>query len=296
MDRIDALRLFCSVAELGSFTKAAEREAMTPGAASKQITALEQRLQARLFERTTRSVRLTDAGSALLERVLPWLSEYDALAEGVAEARSAPAGTLRIAAPVDFGARALVPIVAEFMKAWPQVEVRLSFADRMVDLVNEGFDLGVRIGNLADSALIARRLARADMVTMAAPDYIARAGTPQDPSDLSRHEFIVDRNKPAPHLLKFERDGEVSEARVNGRITLNGAVAAVAAAESGLGIACSPRWAAREALEAGRVVEIMPDWVPEHRHLWAVFPSNRYMTHRVRLFVDYLSERFDGVI
>ena len=104
MDRIDALRLFCSVAELGSFTKAAEREAMTPGAASKQITALEQRLQARLFERTTRSVRLTDAGSALLERVLPWLSEYDALAEGVAEARSAPAGTLRIAAPVDFGA------------------------------------------------------------------------------------------------------------------------------------------------------------------------------------------------
>ncbi|WP_300544399.1 LysR family transcriptional regulator [Maricaulis sp.] len=296
MDRIDALRLFCSVAELGSFTKAAEREAMTPGAASKQITALEQRLQARLFDRTTRSVRLTDAGTALLERVRPWLDEYDALEEGVADTRSDPAGLLRVTAPVDFGARRLMPVVADFMNQWPKIEVRLSLADRMVDLVNEGIDVGVRIGNLPDSALIARRLAPACLVTVASPDYIARHGAPRHPDDLARHDVIVDRNKPAPQILKFERDGEEAEVRVSGRLTLNGAVAAVSAAASGLGIACSPRWAAQVALDDGCVTEVMPDWAPEHRFLWAVFPSNRYMTHRVRAFVDYLAERFDGAV
>lgn len=292
MDRIDALRLFGAVAELGSFTKAAEREGMTPGAASKQITALEQHLQARLFERTTRSVRLTDAGNALLERVLPWLEEYDALAEGVTDARSAPAGVLRVTAPVDFGARQLIPVIADFMKIWPKVDVRLSLADRMVDLVNEGIDVGVRIGNLTDSALIARRLAPACLVTVASPDYVARKGAPEHPSDLSGHEFIVDRNKPAPHVLKFERGEETVEARVSGRLVLNGAVAAVSAAGAGLGIACAPHWAAKDALADGSVVEVMPDWEPEHRFLWAVFPSNRYMTHRVRMFVDHLAENF----
>ena len=203
MDRIDALRLFCSVAELGSFTKAADREGMTPGAASKQITALEERLQARLFERTTRSVRLTDAGEALLDRVRPWLAEYDGLEQGVADARSAPAGVLRVAAPVDFGARRLMPLITQFMKDWPGVEVRLSLADRMVDLVNEGFDVGIRIGNLPDSALIAKRLAPASMAVVASPDYLARAGTPRHPAELAQHEIVIDRNKPASQLLKF---------------------------------------------------------------------------------------------
>ncbi|MAC38459.1 MAG: LysR family transcriptional regulator [Maricaulis sp.] len=296
MDRIDALRLFCSVAELGSFTKAADREAMTPGAASKQITALEQRLQARLFERTTRSVRLTDAGAALLDRVQPWLDEYDAMEEGVASARLAPAGVLRVTAPVDFGARRLIPIIADFMTEWPKVDVRLSMADRMVDLVNEGFDVGVRIGNLPDSALIARRLAPACMSCLASPAYVERHGMPHHPDDLARHDMIIDRNKPSPQLLKFEREGEEVEVRVNGRLSLNGAVAAVSAAKAGLGVACSPRWAAVDALERGEVLDVLADWSPEHRFLWAVFPSNRYMTHRVRAFVDYLAGRFDGVV
>jgi len=296
MDRIDALRLFCSVAELGSFTKAAEREAMTPGAASKQITALEQRLQARLFERTTRSVRLTDAGAALLDRVQPWLDEYDALEEGVAEARSAPAGLLRVTAPVDFGARRLIPIIADFMTEWPKVDVRLSMVDRMVDLVNEGFDVGVRMGNLPDSALIARRLSPACMACVASPDYVKRHGMPEHPDDLVRHDMIIDRNRPSPQLLKFLSGEDEVEVRVNGRLSLNGAVAAVSAAEAGIGIACSPRWAAQDALARGDVIDVLTDWEPDHRILWAVFPSNRYMTHRVRAFVDYLAERFDGVV
>tara|TARA_R110000868_G_scaffold120773_1_gene320583 strand:- start:18938 stop:19828 length:891 start_codon:yes stop_codon:yes gene_type:complete len=292
MDRIDALRLFSTVAELGSFTQAAEREGITPGAASKQITALETRLQARLFERTTRSVRLTEAGAALLDRVRPWLGEYDALEEGVADARSAPAGLLRVTASVDFGARQLMQPIASFMARWPGVEVRLSLVDRMVDLVEEGFDVGVRIGNLDDSALIARRLAPACMVVVASPDYLAARGVPTHPSELSSHDIIIDRNKPAPQQLKFTRGNEEVEVRVTGRLTLNGASAATEAAAAGVGIACSPRYAAVAGLEAGRIVPVMPDWQPEHRNLWAVFPSNRFLTHRVRLFVDYLAEYF----
>lgn len=296
MDRIDALRLFSSVAELGSFTQAAEREGITPGAASKQITALETRLQARLFERTTRSVRLTEAGGALLDRVRPWLGEYDALEEGVADARSAPAGLLRVTASVDFGSRQLMRPIAGFMAAWPGVEVRLSLVDRMVDLVEEGFDVGVRIGNLDDSALIARRLAPACMALVASPAYLAARGTPQHPSDLATHDVIIDRNKPAPQQLKFTRGDEETEVRVTGRLTLNGASAAIEAAAAGVGIACSPRYAAEAALADGRVVPLLPDWQPEHRNLWAVFPSSRYLTHRVRLFVDHLAGHFTDSI
>lgn len=296
MDRIDALRLFAAVAELGSFTKAAEREGMTPGAASKQITALETRMQARLLERTTRSVRLTDAGSALLERVRPWLAEYEALESGLADDNSAPAGLLRISAPVDFGARRLMKPVADFMAQWPEVEVRMSLSDRMVDLVDEGFDLAVRIGQLSDSSLIAKRLASACMTVIAAPVYLKATGAPEVPDDLGRHDCIIDRNKPAPQQWRFTRVEEAVDVRIRGRLTLNGATAAVEAAANGAGIACPPLWAAREALEEGRVVRILPDWEPEHRDLWAVYPSSRYLARRVRLFVDHLAKAFGGQV
>jgi DNA-binding transcriptional LysR family regulator len=130
------------------------------------------------------------------------------------------------------------------------------------------------------------------MSLLASPDYIAAAGAVTHPAQLAHHDVIIDRNKPAPQQLRFVRDGEVQEVRVNGRLTLNGAVAAVAAASAGVGIACSPSWAAEDALADGRLVELLPDWQPEHRDLWAVFPSSRYMTHRVRLFVDHLAKAF----
>ena len=294
MDRIDSLRLFVSVAELGSFTRAADKEGMTPGAASKQITALETRLQARLLERTTRSVRLTDAGQALLERIRPWLSEFELIEDGFADEGAAPVGTLRVSAPVDFGARILMPVVADFMRNWPGVDVRISMADRMVDLVDEGFDLAVRIGHLTDSSLIAKKIAPACMSVVASPDYLAATGNLNHPSDLVSHDCIIDRNKPAPQLWKFSQGDDVEEVKVSGRLTLNGATAAIEAAAQGLGIACSPSWAARDALAAGRVEPVLANWEPDHRDLWAVFPSNRYLSQRVRLFVDHLADSFKG--
>ncbi|MEO1040063.1 MAG: LysR family transcriptional regulator [Pseudomonadota bacterium] len=296
MDRIDALRLFAAVAELESFTRAAERLGLTPGAASKQIAALEERLQARLLERTTRSVRLTDPGRALLDRVRPWLSEYEAIENGLAQETAAAAGVLRVAAPVDFGSTRLIEPITAFMTAWPEVEVRLDLADRMVDLVDEGYDVAVRIGHLGDSSLIAKRLADAPLTLIASPDFLKLHGAPTHPRDLSRLGCVVDRNKPTPHQWRFSKDGTSEEVKINGRLSLNGAKAAVAAACAGAGIACPPAWAAREALEAGRVVRVLPDWSPDDRDLWAVFPSNRYLAHRVRLFVDHLAVWFkDGV-
>jgi DNA-binding transcriptional LysR family regulator len=208
MDRIDALRLFSAVAELESFTRAADRLGLTPGAASKQIAALEERMQARLLERTTRSVRLTDAGQALLDRVEPWLAEYEEIENGLAAEQAAAAGVLRVSAPVDFGAERLVEPVTAFMARWPSVEVRLDLSDRMVDLVDEGYDLGVRIGHLTDSSLIAKRLTEAPMAVVGGPAYLAAAGAPEHPNDLSRHDCIIDRNKPAPNLWRFQRGAD----------------------------------------------------------------------------------------
>lgn len=296
MDRIDALKLFSAVAELESFTRAAERQGMTAGAASKQIAALEDRMQARLLERTTRSVRLTDAGRALLDRVGPWLSEYEAIENGLVSDQAAAAGMLRVAAPVDFGASKLIEPVTAFMSRWPAVEVRLDLSDRMVDLVDEGYDLGVRIGQLTDSSLIARRLAPAPLKVYASPSYLNAAGAPDHPYDLSRHDCIIDRNKASPNLWRFHRDDQTVEAKVSGRLSLNGAVAAVSAACAGSGIVGGPEWAAQDALKSGRVIEILPDWTLDQRDLWAIFPSNRYLAHRVRLFVDHLVEWFsDGL-
>ncbi len=296
MDRIDALRLFAAVAELESFTRAAERQGLTPGAASKQIAALEDRMQARLLERTTRSVRLTDAGRALLDRIEPWLVEYEAIENGLAAEQGAAAGVLRVAAPVDFGAERLVEPVTAFMTRWPSVEVRLELSDRMVDLVDEGYDLAVRIGQLTDSSLIAKRLADAPMAVVASPDYLAGAGAPDHPRALSAHDCIIDRNKPAPNLWRFEQGKDAAEVKVKGRMSLNGARAAVAAACAGAGVACSPAWAAADAIRDGRVTSLLTDWKADDRDLWAVFPSNRYLAHRVRLFVDHLADWFkDGL-
>lgn len=298
MDRIDALHLFAAVAELESFTKAAERQGLTPGAASKQIAALEERMQARLLERTTRSVRLTDAGRALLDRIRPWLNEYEQIEHGLAAETAAAAGSLRVSAPVDFGASRLIDPVTAFMDQWPAVEVRMDMSDRMVDLVDEGYDLAVRIGHLSDSSLIAKRLADAPLALIASPAYLERKGAPREPADLARHDCIIDRNKPAPNLWRFERDADrrKAEVKVEGRMTLNGASAAVNAACAGIGIAAPPAWAARAAIAEGRVVPVLEGWTPEHRDLWAVFPSNRFLSHRVRLFVDHLAHWFrDGI-
>lgn len=290
MDRIEAMRLFAAVAEHGSFSEAARRAGVSPAHVSKAVAKLEGHLGARLLERTTRSVALTAEGAAYLDRLGSVLSELDALEEGVRASHAAPAGVLRLSAPVAFGARRLTPVLLDFLDAHPGVEARLSLNDRMVDLVDEGFDLAVRIGVLPDSSLIARRLAPARLILAARPDN--PAVDIAHPDGLSGHACVMDMNYPTPRRWRFSNGAETVEAAVGGRLQVNNAEAALEAALQGRGAVLTPSFVAADAIAEGRLVRLLPGWEPEHRDIWAVFPQNRLLAARVRLFVDHLVGAF----
>ncbi len=293
MDRIEAMRLFVSVAETGGFTAAGRRAGVTPAQVSKKIAALEDHLAARLFERTTRSVSLTPAGAAYLERVRSLLGELDALEDGVRSHQSVAAGVLRVTAPVHFGAHRLTPAILSFLDAYPRVDVRLVLADRMVDLVDEGFDVAVRIGRMDDSSLIARRLAPVRLVLAARPDHPAVASV-RRPADLADQVCVIDTNYPTPRRWGFRRADAHEEVSVGGRLEVNSADAARQAALAGSGVVLSPAFVIEADLAAGRLAQVLPDWDAEPRDAWAVFPQNRYLAQRVRVFVDHLVEAFAG--
>src|SRR5436190_5046493 len=193
MDRLDEIRAFTAVAEAKSFTQGARKLDVSPAQASKLVARLESRLDARLLNRTTRDVSLTDTGQAYLERARELLEGFDALETSVRD-QGGPSGTLKVSAPVSFGKGQLTPALLDFAAAYPAVAIDVAFADRVVNLVEEGFDVAVRIGHLTDSSLVARRLAAVRMVTCASPDYLAREGTPAVLEDLARHEAILDTN------------------------------------------------------------------------------------------------------
>lgn len=291
MDRLEAMRLFAAVVEHGSFSEAARREGTTPAQVSKKVAKLEGLLGARLLERTTRSVSLTAAGSAYLERLRSVLAEIETLEDGVRAAHSDPAGALRVSAPVTFGAMRLTPVVLDFLARHPAIEVRLSVNDRMVDLVDEGFDVAVRIGRLEDSSLVARRLAPARLILVARPDHPALAQA-RRPEDLEKHPCVIDTNYPTPRRWRFRRGDEFGETRTSGRLHVNSADGARQAALAGYGVALTPTFVVSDDVAEGRLVRLLPEWEPEHRDVWAVFPQNRFLAGRVRVFVDHLAEAF----
>ncbi len=291
MDRLEAMRVFALVAELGGFSDAARRLDVSPAHVSKAVAKLEAHLGVRLLNRTTRRVSLTSAGSAYLDRARGVLAEFDALEEGVRAAHAEPAGLVRVSAPIVFGAREVTPLVLSFLEAYPRVDVRLSLADRMVDLVDEGFDLAVRIGNLADSSLVARRLAASSVVLVAARGHPALT-TVRAPADLEAQACVVDTNISSPQRWVLERDGEVVDVRVNGRLWVNSAEATRQAVLAGFGVGLLPGFVADVDLEAGRLAPVLPEWRPSARDVWAVFPQNRMLAARVRLFIDHLADGF----
>ncbi len=291
MDRIEAMRLFVAVVDQGGFSHAARHEGVSPAHVSKKVAKLEERLGVRLLERTTRAVSLTPAGAAYLERVKAILADLDGLEEELAAAQTRAAGLVRLTAPVDFGARRLTPVVLSFLDAHPQVEVRLALTDRYVDLVDEGFDLAVRIGRLSDSSLIARRLSASGLMLAAHPDHPAVAGA-REPQDLTRYDCIIDSNVAQPRRWRLARDGETAEVRVSGRLTVNSPEAVRLAVLAGHGVALAPAFAVEQDVAAGRLAAVLADWTPEPRDIWVVFPQNRYLSTRVRLFVEHVAGAF----
>ena len=296
MDPILAMRSFVAVVDQGSFTAAAERLDLSTALVSKYVRQLEQRLDTRLLHRTTRVLRLTESGRAYLERARQLLAEFDELEAAIQDRPQTPRGRLVISAPVAFGESRLAPILADYLRAYPELSIDLRLSDRYVRLVEEGIDLSVRIGRLDDSSLIARRLASARIIVCAAPDYLERRGVPTAPGDLAGHDCILDRNYRNPARWPFVRDGLEFEVEVAGRMTANGARCVRNLALAGAGIARIPSWAIDEDLEAGRLVALFADLEPEPIGIHAVYPERRYLATGVRLLIEVLAQRLGGAI
>jgi len=295
MDRLEDLRLFAAVAETRSFTRAAERLNLSKSAASRRVADLEQRLGARLFHRTTRSISLTQVGQGFFERISRILTDLDEAEASVLSEHAAPRGTLKLAAPMSFGFLHLSGAICDFMARWPDVAVDMDVSDRYVDLVEEGYDLAVRIGRLKDSSLIARRICPIRMVVCASPAYLATHGTPATPDDLGGHECLLYTGAQSFDQWSFRTApgaGDLRPVKVSGRLRANNGDILRAAAVAGQGLAILPSFIVGGDLSAGRLVPLLLDWTDSGSALHAVYPANRHLSPKVRAFVDFLAGRF----
>jgi DNA-binding transcriptional LysR family regulator len=290
MDRLDALAFFVAVAEQGGFMAAARKTGRSTAAVSRAVAALEDRLGERLFNRSTRALSLTEAGDKLLDRARRLLADYDEMADSL-QGGSAPRGALTLTAPVMFGRLHIMPIVQDFLREHPFVDVTLLLFDRVVPLVEEGIDLGLRIGHLPDSSLLALRVGAVRRVLVASPDYLARAGEPRDPADLADHAFISTfgaASAPGHWSLGAEEDRTI---RFRPRLTVNSVDAALDAASAGLGIVRLFSYQTAERIAQGRLVRLLQSFEPPAVPIHLVRPPGRAQ-RKVALFM----ERAAGVL
>ena len=292
MDRLDSIATFVRVAELASFTLAAQALGISRTVASDRVMALEARLGVKLLHRTTRRVSLTEAGVAYLDRARQALAMLEEAEAEAAHLTARPRGVLRVNAPVTFGFRHVAPAVASYLAANPDLGVELTLTDRMVNLLEEQVDVVVRVGRLVDSSLVARRLAPCRIVVCAAPSYIAARGMPLHPAELARHDCLSYAYAAEGDLWRFERDGQQEAVRVSGRVWSNNGDALYHAALEGLGILLNPTFIIGEALRDGRLVPVLPGWAAPALSVNAVYPPNRFLPAKTRGFIDHLAARF----
>ncbi len=293
MDRFAAMQAFARVVEAGSFARAAERMGMSTSACSRHVADLEAHLDTRLLNRTTRSLSLTESGRAFHERCVQVLSDLED-AEAVAHAGRARArGNLRVSSAVNFGLHHIAPLIAPFQQLHPDVRLDISLSDRMVDLVEDGFDMALRIGESRATSLIARKLGETCLVTCASPGYLKRHGRPVTPRQLAEHNCLLYEYLPNRSEWRFvDHAGGEERVRVSGSVqTNNGDMLARAAAE-GLGICCEPDFIVAADIAAGRLVPILAEFRPPAAPIHAVYPSRRHLSAKVRAFVDFLAGEF----
>lgn len=285
MDRLVAERMFLMVVETGSFARAAERLRTGSGQASKLVARLEADLGVKLLNRTTRALALTEAGATYAERLRGLVEALDDLTSEVQQAAVTPRGRLRLTAPLTFGTGRLAPILADFAAHFPEIALEVQFTDRLVNLVEEGFDAAVRVGLSADTTLKSRRLCEARIVTIAAPSYLAARGTPRVPADLAAHEAIIDLNLREPQSWRYH-SGSVA---VQGRVAFSNAAACLVAAEAGLGIVRSPDFVAAESLAAGRTIAILEPYELPPSGIHFLYPADRRVTAKLRALIDHVA-------
>lgn len=288
MDRLQGMEVFVKVAQLGGLSSAATQLGLAKSTVSKHLSALEERLGARLLNRTTRKLALTEAGEIYLERALTILASIEETETALTCHSLAPRGRLRVNAPMTFGQTRLTPLLASFIQTYPEIRIELTLNDRRVDVIDEGFDLVVRIGRLEDSSLMARRLMSAPMICAASPAYLAARGEPLAPQDLRRHTCLRYTYSTTPGEWIFNRDGTEERVRIEGGFSANNGDALTIAAAAGLGVAYGPDFTLEPFLQDGRLKPILCDWRGRTVDVHAVFPPQRPLPLKLRALIDFL--------
>ena len=292
MSKWDSVEVLAEVVEAGSFSAAADKLSVSKSHVSRQISQLENRLGVQLLIRTTRRLALTEVGRAYYERCREVLNNMDEADQSVMDLQDTPRGTLRITVAGAFGERYIAPAAAAFSKQHPQLNMEINFTNLNVDLVSEGYDLAIRAGVLKDSSLIARRVAARKLYICANQEYLERYGRPDSITALKKHNCLIG----SLSTWRFrEETGTHTDIRVDGKWKSNNGSSLLEAARAGLGLVQLPDFYVHDDLQSGRLESVMEQYQPSDTAVWAVYPSNRHLSPKVRLFVEYLVERFANV-
>ncbi len=292
MNRVDELQALVSVVEAGGFSKAAARLGVAKSVVSRRLRALESRLGVQLLQRTTRTRSLTGPGRQLYERAVRILADLEEAEQLIADANAALSGRIRLAAPLSFGLHHLDSLLADFMRQHPGIDLDLDLNDRQVDLVEEGFDMAVRIGELSDSTLLARRLGSARLVTCASPAYLKQHGTPQHPDQLRRHVGLQYSNASPGQAWQFASPaGEVLVSVPDIRMRANNGDALATAATAGLGVIHTPRFLVEKLLATGKLITVLAGYERPPLGIYAVYPPGRLLPRRIETLTAFLAQR-----
>lgn len=294
-DVFSAIPIFVAVVESGSFSAAAERLSMTKSAVSKRVSSLEDNLGTRLFHRSTRKLTLTEAGEQFSDYARNSLFIAQQGINATTLHQGKPKGTLKINAPMTFSRLHLVPLLKEFLDLYPDIKVILNMDDKIVDMIEGGYDVGIRIGELKDSSLIAKKLAKCDSVVCASPEYLTEYGIPKTPSDLRDHNCIYYSLFQAGVEWTFFRDNEKSKVEPKGNFVVNNSDAIGEMLLQGLGICQMPTFIVRKYLDSGQLIEVLDEYnLPQH-NIYAVYPERRHVPEKVRVFLNFVENRLSSV-
>lgn len=295
MDQLNAMRAFVRVVEVGTFTRAAELLDLPKPTVTKLIQQLEGHLHAQLLNRTTRRVTVTMDGAAYYERALRVLGEIDELDQSMTSSQARPSGRLRIDVSASFATDIILPALPGFHARYPEIQIDMGLSDRPADLIGENLDLAVRAGEIEDQSLIARRIGEMMLITCATPGYLAKHGTPQHPRDLEDGHLAIGYRRAGTSRilpLTFASAKETIEIQGNHIVSLNDGTGYVAAGLAGLGVMQVPTFMAMAHIAAGRLVPVLTDWCTKPKPLHIIYPPNRHLSNKVRVFVDWLAELF----
>ena len=293
MDRFDAMQAFVTVADLKGFAPAARKLGLSPSGVTRLIAALEDRLGARLLQRTTRSVTLTDVGTRYLERVRRVLADVEEAEGSARDERTRPSGRLVVSAPIGFGRLHVSPVMSAYLQRYPDVSGELRLADRMINLVEDGVDLSVRIGHLPDSSLVARHVGEMRRIVVASSDYLKPRGEPKTPEAIASHETIQFGATTASPEWRFVEDGREVRVACAPRFSTNSADAAIQYAEQGGGLTRVLAYQAAAAIKAGRLKIVLAKFEPPALPIHIVYPTSRLLSAKVRAFIDLVVETSD---